>query len=517
MVKQRYLVLLLAALLALPAVAEEAQEFPLSLADSLRIALEQNLDLVSARMDPEISAQQVNSQRAAFDPALFGGAEHSESKQQEISNLFSLNERKQDGAQFGIRQDFIFGGDASVDLSGGNTQQSGPLVTAESTYGANINVLLNMPLLNGRGKQAATEQLVLARGDLEISREQLRAQAHTVLETVENAYWDLVAARESLRIAGLSLARAQDLLELNRKKVEVGTLAPIEITEAEAGVASQEETVIIEETRLWDAEDELRRLLAIPESDPMWSASIIPTDEPFFEEVEIDLEAAIATALMERPELYTAKQTLRNRELSERISRRATKPTLDLALAFNPSGNNYESSVDPGPDGIPGTPDDIVSTTTDGKLNESVKEIFDVDNYSWSAGLNFSLPIGNKAAKASYAIARINKDKARIDLDNQLQSIRVEVRRAVRNVESGVKRVNAARANVELQKKKLDAEHKKYDNGMSTSFEILTFQRDLATAELALVNAHLDYIKSLVALEMSKGTLLQARGLSLAE
>jgi len=515
MVKQKYLVLLVAALLAFPAVAGE--EVRLSLDETLRIALEQNLDLVSARMDPEISEQQVNSQRAAFDPSMFGGAEHSESKQAEITNLFSLTSRDQDGAQFGIRQNFSFGGDASVDLSGGRTQQAGPLVTEEATYGANINMIFNMPLLNGRGKEAATERLVLAKGELKISREQLRAQAHTVLETVENAYWDLVAARESLRIARLSLDRAQDLLELNRKKVEVGTLAPIEITEAEAGVASQEETVIIEETSLQNAEDELRRLLAIPAADRMWEASIIPTDLPTFVEVEVDLEAAIATALMERPELFSATQTLRNREMSERVARRATRPNLDLALAFNPSGNNFESTVDPGPDGIPGTPDDIVDSFTDGKLVESVSEIFDVDNYSWSAGLNFSYPIGNKAAKASYAVARISKDKARIDLDNQMQSIRVETRRAVRSIHSGVKRVNAARVNVGLQEKKLDAEQKKFANGMSTSFEILTFQRDLANSELSLVNAHLAYIKALVALEKSKGTLLQARGLSLAE
>jgi outer membrane protein TolC len=509
--------LLLAGILFFPAVSSAAeQEVQLSLDETLRMALEQNLDLVSARKGPEVSEQQVKSQSAAFDPVLTGGASHTESKQQEISNLFSLNESTQDGARVGIRQDFIIGGDVSMDISGGRFEQSGPLVTAESIYGSNINMTLNMPLLNGFGKEAAAEQLILAKGDLEISREELRAQVHTVLETVENAYWDLVAARESLRIARLSLKRAEDLLELNRKKVEVGTLAPIEITEAEAGVASQEETVIIEETNLQNAEDELRRLLAIPASDPMWQATVVPTDLPVFEEIEIDLDAAIETALAERPELYNAKQTLKNRELSERVARRATRPTLDLNLNFNPSGNNYESIITDGPDGIPGTLDDVV-TVVDGKIAESVREIYEVDNYDWSAGLSFSMPIGNRAARASHAIARINKDRAQIDLDNQIQSIRVETRRAVRSVESSVKRVNAARVSLELQRKKLDAEEKKFDNGMSTSFNILTYQRDLATAELSLVNAHLAYIKALVALEKSKGTLLQARGLTLAE
>jgi outer membrane protein TolC len=127
------------------------------------------------------------------------------------------------------------------------------------------------------------------------------------------------------------------------------------------------------------------------------------------------------------------------------------------------------------------------------------------------------VPIGNRQAKAEFAKARIARRKAETDLLNQEQTIRVEVRQAARGVESGMKRVEASRANVTLQRAKLDAEQKKFDNGMSTSFEVLTFQKDLADSELRLVRAGLDYAKALAGLERAKGTLLEARGLSILE
>ena len=507
---------LVPAMLVASAAAQEREQVALSLEQTLRMALENNLDLVSARMDPLISEQQVDVQRAGFDPTLFAGASHSESEQ-EISNLFSLNESTSDGASVGVTQNFFFGGDYTVELSGGCNSQSGPLVTADTTYGTTLDLRVNVPLLRGFGGESATEQLILARGNYEISREQLRIEAHRVLESTEAAYWDLVAAGQALRIARLSLARAQDLLELNRKKVEVGTLAPIEITQADAGVASQEEGVIVAETNLDNAEDELRRLLAIPANDPLWDQRVVPADEPFYEPMPIDLEAAIATAMQERPELANAEQVVLNRELNERVAQRNTRPALDFFANFTPSGNNFETTFLPGPDGMIGTPDDITINTIDGRLFESLQEIPDLDNKRWSVGLNFSYPIGNRGARAHYAIARLNREQAEVALQNQEQSIRVDVRRAVRSVESGTKRVAAARVNVLLQQKKLDAEEKKFQNGMSTSFEVLTFQNDLADAELAEIRALIDYNKALVALQSAKGTLLGDRGLALAD
>jgi outer membrane protein TolC len=513
MVKRRILMLLLASVLFFPAAAAE-QELQLSLDDALLMALENNLDLMSARMDPEISEQSVMAEKAGFDGTITGEASFAD-QTQEVTNISQAPSYQRTSFSLGWSQKLNFGAEYSATLdSVGLDAEVTPdniFFTTPTSYDANLSLGLTIPLLQGFGKEATRTELLLARGNLEISREQLRQQAHAVLESVENAYWDLLAAKHSLRIARISLKRAEDQLELNRKKVEVGTLAPIEITEAEAGVASQEETVIIEETNLENAEDELRRLLGVPESDPMWTKRIIPSDEPVFAPTPIDLEASITEALASRPEMASARRDLRNKELSRRTAKNRLRHQLDLRLSYVPTGTDVDEFV------VISEDPPVREQTNWASQYESIREITELENRTWSAALNYTYPFNRRAARANYRTAELNQSKARVALQNQEQTIRVEVRRAVRSIESGVKRVNAARANVELQRKKLEAEEKKFDNGMSTSFEILTYQRDLATAELAQVRAHLDYIKALVALEKAKGTLLQARGLTLAE
>ena len=346
--------------------------------------------------------------------------------------------------------------------------------------------------------------MILSRYALDVSLQDLEGSAEQVMQDVEAAYWNMVASREALRISILSLSRAKDQLDLNRRKVEVGTLAPIEITQAEAEVASQEESVIVAETGLRDDEDELRRLLAIPAGDPMWEQELIPAELPAYREVQVDLDAALEQAMTSRPDLYAARQVVRDRELSEKLAQRDTRHQLDLDGGYGPSGGAAQF-VD----------EDGVLRTDPASLGDTFSVLTGLDEYSWRTKLTYRVPLGNRLAKANYARAQIGTRQAGTDLQNLEQTIRVEVRRAARAVESGVKRVQAAKVNTVLQQKKLDAERKKFENGMSTSFEVLTFQRDLANAELSEVRALLDYVKSLTALEKAKGTLLEARGLSL--
>jgi outer membrane protein TolC len=225
----------------------------------------------------------------------------------------------------------------------------------------------------------------------------------------------------------------------------------------------------------------------------------------------IDVDQAIAIGLQQRAEVKSAEQTVDNRMLSERVARRQVRHQLDFAVNYTPQGSSLDSPaiIDPSSGGL------FFAEQT-AEMEESISRIFNGDEYNWNVRLTYRVPIGNRAAKAEYARSRLSREQSQVDLDNQEQTVRVEVRRAARAVESGIKRVQAARKNVELQQKKLDAEQKKFDNGMSTSFEVLTFQNDLADAELSEIRARLDYIKALAGIERAKGTLLESRGLSLA-
>jgi outer membrane protein TolC len=492
------------------AIAQEADEdvYYLSLEDALTLALDNNLDLVSARFAPKQARQDVVLEDSSFDVGFESVLSRNE-QESPATQVSTVTGSKSDNYQAGITQNLKYGADYQVGFGMRRNEQTGAEVVAPLSYFSGFDFTFTQPILKGFGTEATTERLLLAESNLEIAMDDLETRAEQLTETVVGAYWDVVAAREAVRVARRALALAEELLELNRKKVEVGTLAPIEITEAEAGVASRVEQVILTEVQLQDAEDELRRLLAIPPSDPIWAMSIVNTDRPIFEKKEeVDLEESIDTALASRSEMRVARQTVKNRELNERVAYREKRHQLDFNANYGPSGASLDTPLILSPLGF-------IVPPNQGSLGDSLSNIFTGDVYTWTATLTYRVPIGNRAAKANYTKSQIALQQSEVDLRNQEQTIRVEVRRAVRGVESGIKRVEAARKNVELQEEKLEAEQKKFDNGMSTSFEVLTFQNDLADAQLSEIRARLDYLKSLTALERAEGTLLESYDLRL--
>ena len=237
-------------------------------------------------------------------------------------------------------------------------------------------------------------------------------------------------------------------------------------------------------------------------------------DKAEFEPKPIDRDEMIRIAMANRPEIKQAKAVLRQRELSWRLAQNGLKPGLDASGAYTANGNNYKSetrTVDVG-----GVPTPIDTTVTVDTLSESAKEVFRDDYWNWQVGLTFSLPIGNRNAKAAEARARIAWEQQKMEIENTQRSLTVEVRSSVLSVETAAKAVTAARANVRLQEKKVEAEQKRYDNGMSTSFQVLTYQTDLTTARSQLIAAMSGYQKSLISLEVSTGRLLDTLGIRLA-
>jgi len=522
MLNRRLLAVLIALILALPAApgvsfAQGDEEVRLTLDECLRTALEHNLDLVSARKDPQTAEQDIIASEAVFDPELSVGATYGEwesdstiTERNRVSDVvtitsgYSAFDTKTGSLEWA--DSFTFGGAYSVSLDRTDTStplfegvQNGYFVTSQSTSTSDaLGLRYEMPLLQGFGKEVNTEGILLARSGLEQSREDLRLQTMRTMKEVEDAYWDLLATRAALDVARESLKLAQDLYELNRKKVEVGTLAPIEVTQAEAGVASREEDVILAETAVENAEDNLLRLLGVPADSPMWSQSIAPTEQPLFEERAVDVEDALETAMERRPEIIKARQVLRDSELSERVARRNTRHGLSLNVDYTPGRSDWAYSTY-----YPA----VGETTNDSSTDETSR--------MWSVRLVYAYPLKNRRAKAEYASARITLEKKGVAVQQAEQDIRVDVRTAARNVESGSKRVAAARANTTLQRKTLEAEQRKFENGMSTSFEVLRIQTDLSDARVAEIRAILDYTKALADLERAKGTLLEARGLTL--
>ena len=532
------------AVLALFAVAgpaasvADAAAWKLSLSDAVKLALERNLDLAVSRIGPDMAEQDISIARATFDPTVTGTVNHDESKEEPTSDfsrqgstLDQFQIRWDDPNQLGGRfQSALTYRDSSDQFSQAAIERFNIVPSSQQ---ATLSLTYSQSLLRNLGLSINRTSIEQARISRRISERQLEGTMLDVVEQTIQAYWNMVGAEQSLEVARQSLELARDFLRQTRVKVEVGTLPPIEVTTAEAEVASREEAVILAEAELERTRDVVRQLIRVPDDSPDWLRPIEAEDKPGFSPRKVDLERAIATALEHRPDLAEADLRLRNAELAARFRRNQTRPDLSLTGTYSATGNSFDylpqtvtrQVFDPGPDGIPGTPDDVgfvsqqvvqFSPVNQGR-SEAFREIPDLDNTFWTVRLDVTVPVRNRRARAEYARARLAVDQARLSAESARLRARVEVRNAVRNLEAAARRVDSARANLVLQRKKLEAEQKRYENGLSTAFQVLEFQKDLREAEQREIQAIIDYNNAEVSLQRVQATLLDELGIRRGE
>ncbi|NUN24768.1 MAG: TolC family protein [Candidatus Jettenia caeni] len=355
-----------------------------------------------------------------------------------------------------------------------------------------LEARITQPLLKGAGWFYNRSLIYIARNNKKISLAQFKTTAIEVSNSIQEAYWNFVKALEDLKVAQKSLERAEDLLRKNKIQVEAGTLAPIEIIDAEAGVASRVEAVISAENAIKDSEDELKRIMNLENNEIISDATIIPIDEPGFEPKKIELKDAIKTAMERRPELYELQLRVENAGMQTRRRKNELYPQLDFT-----GGVRYT-----------GLGEDV-----DDANSSAVSEDFQGEFF----GLSLSIPIGNRSARSEYNKSKIEKRQAHMNVKKKELDIVVEVREAVRDVITNRGRVNATRKSRELAQERLESEEKKFSVGRTTSLEVLRAQEDLATAEGNAAKAIVDYEISLGNLEKAKGTILDAYNIMLEE
>ncbi len=517
-----------------PAAPGAADTWKLSLRDAVALALERNLDLAVGRIAPALAQEEIAIARSAFDPTVTGGVNHDESKEEPTSD-FSRQGSTLDQFQVRFDDPNMTGGQfqAAMSYRDSSDQYTPETISrfniVPTSQQATLALTYSQSLLRNLGLSINRTSIEQARISRQISEQQLQATMLSVVEQTIQAYWNMVGAEQSLEVARESLRLARDFLDQTRIKVEVGTLAPIEVTTAEAEVASREEAVILAETELERTRDVLRQLIRVPDGSPNWLRPIEPLDEPGFAPRKVDVDRAIATALERRPDVAEVDLRLRNTELTTRFRRNQLRPDLKLTGTYSATGNSFDylpqtvtqQVFDPGPDGIPGTPDDVGFVTQqverffpqDQGSSEAFREIPDLDNTFWTVRLDLTIPLRNRRARAEFARARLGVEQARLTAEATRLRARVEVRDAVRNLHAAARRVDSARANLVLQRKKLEAEQKRYENGLSTAFQVLTFQNDLREAEQREIQAIIDYNNAEVTLERVQATLLDELGI----
>jgi len=474
----------------------------LSLDQAIGLALANNQDLNVTVNAAESTRFSLFQSQGIFDPLVSALISRSHTEQPATSTLVGANVNTNDftDARAQVSQLAPTGGTFTLGFTGNKTTTNSTFSFVNPSYSSSLTLSMNQPLLRNFGPRVTTWLIRIARNTRDSSYQDFVRSVQTTVNSVEQSYWDLVYALQNLEVKKESLRIAQDLNRITRIKIDVGSLAPIEITQTEVGIATAEQDIITAEGLIGDAQDRLTRLLNV--NPGRWSTTpIVPTDQVQGGNVQIQVEEGTKTALARRPEILSLAYFVDSDQIRYDYYKNQVLPGLNLTASY---GN-------PGIGGTTHDPDTGAILST-GDFGDALRQVIDRKFKNWSVGLNFSYPILNRAARGSYGAAKYlwESDKAR--LTTTQQNVVVEVRAAARAIDTARRSIAAASKGRELAEKNLDAVKKKYDNGMSTSFEVTQIQRDLSAARTTELQALTVYRKALAAYHFATADILDWKG-----
>jgi outer membrane protein len=484
----------------------------LKLDEAVAFALERNLDIAVERLNPQTYDLTIAGLRAAYKPVFSTTLGQNNVTQLPTNQLVGGAAVQQNQTTFnmGGSQAVPWGG-GTLALSFNNRRQDS--TSSFNTFNPQFNsafaALFSQPLLRNFRTDSTRTELRVSAINRDISELQVRAVVTNTLAAVRNAYWDYVYTIDLLKVQQRSLELAQKLLEDNRVRVEVGTLAPIDVVQAEAEVANRQQEIAQTEAQWKTAELVLKRLIVSGTDDPRWRARLNPTDRPEFDRLPIDLESALRNALDKRLDLAQSRRTLQANDLNLHLLSNQRLPAADLVASYGLQGIGGTRFVRDG--GLGGE----ITETIPGGYNDALRLLRDRDFPQWNVSVTLSYPLGASEADANYARARVTVRQTQAQIKALELQIATEVTNAASLMQSNIRRVDAATAARELAQKRLEAETSKFEVGLSTNFFVVQAQRDLAEAENSELRARLDYQKSRVEFERAQEASLSGAGINI--
>ncbi len=466
----------------------------MTLDDATQRALERNLDIAVERLNPQTFDFSLASINAAYRPTLTSNvglrSATTFSRSQTAGAAILESDTLLGNAGFGqnLRRG---GGSVSVNFLNNRLAQSDQFALRNPTLSTSFNALLVQPLMRGFRVDGTRTQLVVTRLNQDMSELALRGTIVATLANVRNAYWDLVYAIQAVDAARRSLNLASKLVEDNRSRVEVGTLAPIDIVQAQAEEALRRQTLVQAEATNRTTELALKRLLVNGTDDPIWSSTLNPTDRPSFVPETLDVQAAVRKALENRTDLLQSRKQVQSNEVTVKNLADQKLPALDLSASYGASGIGGPQFIR---QGLGGT----VTQTIPSGFNDALGTLGRLTAPQWNLSVAFSYPIGNNQAQANHARALVQTRQTMAQSKQLELQVATEVTNAALVAESSLTRYQTSLASLELAQKRLDAEQSKFEVGMSTNFFVVQAQRDLADAQNTELKALLDYRKALV-------------------
>ncbi|MGA8767861.1 MAG: TolC family protein [Candidatus Acidiferrales bacterium] len=534
----------------------------LSLDDAISLALENNLDIAVQRYTPWLNqaslllAKSGVNGKTVFDPSVTSTLSLEE-QTIPVNNPFfagvsagsAINDIIQHSAvaNFAYTQGFEPGTQLQVTFDNTRSSTTSAFNSFNPSVQTSLQVELIQPLLNGFGRTINDRYIIEAKNTVKVGESQFAQQVMTTIAAVANDYWELVYARENVKVQQAAVGVSQKLYEDNKKQLEIGTMAPLDVLTAESQLATDQQNLIVAQTtQLQDETILLNAITKDPLGGSLVGAEIVPTTPILPPDVteNISIQDAVKEAWQKRPELLQADLNLKNATVEVKATKNLLLPTVNLFGLYNSTGLDGVATpkvlsgaflatgdvfapgvVGPGgvippgtlPSAFVGTPISVPGTPIPAGLTDSWDQLFHSKFPTFEGGINLTLPIRNRAAQAANATAQLNEREQDVSYRRLQNSIFLSVRNAQIALEQGRGQVAAASKARALAQQTLDDEEKKYQLGSSTSYNVVLRSRDLTTAQGTELRARINLIEAAVAFNQAVGRTLEVNNITVAD
>ncbi|MQA30379.1 MAG: hypothetical protein GEU82_11150 [Luteitalea sp.] len=491
-----------ALLLAAGAATVSAQTPPaalrLTVDEAVKMALDDNVDLAADRLDPQIDDTRVAAANGAFKPTISTSVQRNNQLQPPASFLVPTATRTDvvtSNVAFNQRLPWL-GTSYSVGWDSSHTDSNSFLNSYNPLLQSGLSLNVSQPLLRGLFTDVPRVQLALAQNNRSIADTRLNESVVHTTAAVKAAYWNLVAAMNNVEARRTALQLAEELARVNKAKVDVGQSPPIDLVSAQAEVAANREQLIVAETAVRQTEDRLRLLIFDPTDRDIWNVRIEPADTPPVGTIALDVDSAVTHALRDRADLIRARKDIENAVTTAKLAGNQKLPDVRLNARYQANGLGGTEVLRSG--GFPGA---IIGPGAGTSFGTVLDQLFRSDYPTWTFGVSVSYPVGQSTDEANHARTRLEASQAVQRVKSAEGRVIQQVRDAAWTVEMNAKRVDTTRAVREFAEQRVDAEQKRYEVGMSTSFLVIQAQRDLSQAKTNELAAILAYDLALVDFE----------------
>ncbi len=476
-------ILIGAVLLARPAAAEPV---PLTLDAAVRGAIERNLDLRVQTFTPAIAETGVSRARAIYDTRLSGLVDHWETNDPADPAPSFVTRTRYFDANLSAAQLLPTGATATAAFNNKWYRDNLGTLSSRSAR-SSLSLSLSQPVLQGFGRTVTEKDITTASDASEQALADWRSAALTTAGKARDAYYALIKARSNLETRKASLAAARELHAENGARVKAGILAAVELLDSEFGVSQRERDLLASEKAVLDAIDTLAVVIQSPRG-----AELAPVDPFPGEAVSETEERAMETARKNRPDIVRSRIALRDQEFLVGVARNAALPLVNLTGSASTSGlsTSYGSAV--GDAGSGRYPD-------------------------WSVGLQFSYPLGNRAAESDLAANRLKARQAAISLRSVEENAALEIRTALRDLDTKRKQIDVGTREVALGEARLDSFIERQKVGLARTKDVLDAETNLTQAREDLAGARADYQSAATTLWKATGELLDRHGIRIAD